>query len=144
MKLSWCRLRTVAAGIAGGSVLLGATGCGGTQTLAQESRPPVVLNVSADITDRGVQISPEKIGAGPVHLVVTNQSDSSRELTLESQSSNAGEKGSSSGPINPQGTAEVNVNLEEGDYRVAASGTRAATLTVEASRPSGQNEVLEP
>lgn len=144
MRLSKAKLRTGIAGIAGGAVLLAVTGCGQSQTFADKARPPVILNITAEITDQGVLISPGKIGAGPVHLVVTNQSNASRELKLDSQSSNAGEKNASSGPINPQGTAELNVNLEEGDYRVAASGTPAATLTVGPSRPSGQNEVLEP
>jgi hypothetical protein len=132
------------AAIASGGLLFAVAGCGETQSFANKSRPPVILNVTAAITDHAVQISPDKIGAGPVHLVVTNQSDASRELTVDSQSARAGEKNASSGPINPRGTAEVNVNLEEGDYRIGASGTRAATLTVGPTRPSGQNEVLEP
>jgi len=144
MKLSRTRLRTVTVSIASGVSLLGVAGCSGTQMIANESRPPVIRNITAEITDGGVLISPVKIGAGPVHLVVTNQSNSSRELTVDSQSKSAGEKNASSGPINPQGTAEVNVNLEEGDYRVGASGTQGAALTVGPSRPSGQNEVLEP
>lgn len=144
MRLSRAKLRTGIAGIASGALLLALVGCGQSQTFADKSRPPVILNITAEITEGGVLISPTKIGAGPVHLVVTNQSDSSRELTLDSQSGNAGEKNASSGPINPQGTAEVNVNLEEGDYRIGASGARAAKLTVGPSRPSAQNEVLEP
>ncbi len=144
MRLSRARLRTAFAGIASGAVLLAVTGCGESQTFANKARPPVILNITAEITESGVLISPAKIGAGPVHLVVTNQSSKSRELTVDSQSGVAGEKNVSSGPINPQGTAEVNVNLEEGDYRVGASGAQAATLTVGPSRPSAQNEVLQP
>ena len=144
MKLSRAKLRMGVAGIASGALLLAVTGCGESQSFADKSRPPVILNITAEITDQGVLISPGKIGAGPVHLVVTNQSNASRELTLDSQGGNAGEKKASSGPINPQGTAELNVSLEEGDYRVGASGTPAAALTVGPTRPSGQNEVLEP
>lgn len=144
MRLSRAKLRMGIAGIASGGLLLAVAGCGESQTFANKARPPVILNITAEITESGVLVSPAKIGAGPVHLVVTNQSDSSRELTLDSQSGNAGEKNARSGPINPQGTAEVNVNLAEGDYRIGASGTQAATLTVGPSRPSGQNEVLEP
>lgn len=144
MRLSRAKLRMGIAGIASGVLLLAVSGCGESQSFADKSRPPVIVNITADITDHGVLLSPDKIGAGPVHLVVTNQSDSSRELTLDSQSGSAGEKNASSGPINPQGTAEVNVSLEEGDYRVGASGTPAATLTVGPTRPSAQNEVLQP
>ena len=144
MRLSWAKLRMGIAGIASGALLLAVTGCGQSQTFADKSRPPVILNITAEITDHGVLVSPGKIGAGPVHLVVTNQSNASRELTVDSQSGSAGEKNVRSGPINPQGTAEVNVNLEEGDYRVGAPGAQAAMLTVGPSRPSGQNEVLEP
>jgi hypothetical protein len=132
------------AGTACGAVALAASGCGESQSFANKSRPPVILNITAEITDQGVLVSPAKIGAGPVHLVVTNQSNSSRELTVDNQSSAAGEKNASSGPINPQGTAEVNVSLEEGDYSIGASGTKPAKLTVGPMRPSGQNEVLEP
>lgn len=144
MRLSRAKLRMGIAGTACGALLLAVSGCGESQSFANKSRPPVILNITAEITDQGVLVSPAKIGAGPVHLVVTNQSQSSRELTVDSQSASAGEKPASSGPINPQGTAELNVNLEEGDYKVSASGTGSARLTVGPMRPSGQNEVLEP
>jgi hypothetical protein len=127
------------------AAVLAISGCGSKTAYTAHQRPPSVVNVTAAITDHGVLLSPTKLGAGPVHLLVTNQSTDSRELTVQSTSGNAGPKDVSSGPINPQGTAEVNVDLREGGYRVSASGAGpAATLTVTGSRSSSQNEVLEP
>jgi hypothetical protein len=131
----------VLAGVAGMAV----AGCGNKTRYANNLRPPIVLNVTAAITDREVLISPRRIGAGPIHLLVTNQSSSSRKLTLGSADGSAGPSDATSAPINPQGTAEVNVDLPEGDYQVAASGgPRPAFLTVSGKRSSAQNEVLQP
>ncbi|MEA2389934.1 MAG: hypothetical protein QOK31_43 [Solirubrobacteraceae bacterium] len=137
-------MRMVMVVMAGAAVLVVA-GCGNKKTYANNLRPPVVLNVTAAISDREVLLSPKVIGAGPIHLVVTNQSTMSRKLVLESVDSGAGPPTTTSAPINPQGTAEVNLDLPEGDYRVVATGGgRAAMLSVSGHRKSGQNEVLQP
>jgi hypothetical protein len=137
-------MRMVVVVIAGAALLV-VSGCGNKKTYANNLRPPVVLSVTAAISDREVLLSPKKIGAGPIHLVVTNQSSMSRKLVLESVDTGAGPAPASSAPINPQGTAELNLDLPEGDYRVAATGGgRAAMLTVSGQRRTGQNEVLQP
>jgi hypothetical protein len=137
-------MRMLIVGLACAAMLVVA-GCGSKKGYANDLRPPVVLNVTAAITNREVLVSPKQIGAGPIHLVVTNQSDLSRKLKLQSVDGSAGPSDASSAPINPQGTAEVNVDLPEGDYRVVATGGgRPASLTVSGKRASGQNEVLQP
>lgn len=143
MRESSVRKAIVGAAVTALLPVLGA--CGSASTKQSAARPPVVVNLTASITSREVLVSPTRVGAGPVRLVVTNQSDRSRELTLQSTGSGAGEADARSGPINPQGTAELNVNLSEGSYRVVGSdGVRGASLTVGRERPSGQTQVLEP
>jgi hypothetical protein len=136
-------MRSVTVALTGAVALL-VSGCGAGKPYANKPRPAVVANVSAAITDRGIEVSPTRLGAGPIHLVITNQSSASRELVIRTDSSDAGEAPARSGPINPQGTAEINVDVTEGPYVIEAKGVSPASLTVGAPRPSGQNQVLQP
>jgi hypothetical protein len=131
-----------------GALALAVAGCGGG-SYANNPRPAVPVNVTAYISSAAVQISPTSLGAGPVVFIVTNQSGASRELRVESAGSSSSSCETSgtacSGPINPQGTAQVKVDLRPGDYRVSAGDSlRAASIHVGPPRPSAQNQVLQP
>lgn len=137
--------------VAGGATLatLAAAGCGAQQDYANEQRPAAPAVVSAYISDGRVAISPTSLGAGPIELIVTNQSTRSRELTLEGASDGQGpctRQSTTTGPINPQGTAEVKVIVEDGSCTVGVkgSGPRGALLRISGKRPSAQNRVLLP
>ena len=124
-------------------------GCGGEdEEYANEPRPPVPIVVSASISGDRVSVSPRKFGAGPVTLIVANQTERAQELTLETEEIGGSEPGiqQTSGPINPGDTAQLQADLRRGTYKVGVdgSGIEGVTLEVGAARPSAQDELLLP
>jgi hypothetical protein len=123
------------------------SGCGEEDDYANEARPPTPIVVSAAITDGRVSVSPRQFGAGPVTLIVTNQTQRAQEVTLETDEIGGASGGikQTSGPINPGDTASLKAELDRGTYRVGVGGGGdSASLRVGASRPSAQDELLQP
>jgi hypothetical protein len=121
-------------------------GCGGGTDYKNEPRPAAPIVVTASISKDAVSVSPKRFGAGPITLIVTNQTRASQQLTLEINSGAAGFKGRT-GPINPRDTGQLKANLDRpGTYSVHVDGNsiRAAELTVGKARPSAQNDLLQP
>jgi len=124
-------------------------GCGSQDDYKNEPRPPSPITITASINDGQVDVSPAKFGAGPITLVVTNQTGSSRDLVLETDTAqSAGKAGirQQTGPINPQGTASLKADLRQGHYtvRVRSGEIDPAELVVGKQRASAQNELLQP
>jgi hypothetical protein len=126
-----------------------AAGCGDSNTHANEDRPPSPIVVTASISKNKVSVSPASFGAGPIRLIVTNQTDRSQQITLES----AGEPGSretgirqETGPINPRDTASLAATVRQGAYRVHVKGNdiSAAKLDVGEERESSQQDLMLP
>jgi hypothetical protein len=142
------RVTGTAVAMATGVVLL--AGCGGSDDsdYANEPRPPTPIVVSASIGSDRVSVSPRRFGAGPVTLIVTNQTGQSREITLETDEIGGSSPGieQNSGPINPGDTASLKADLARGTYRVAVDdrGIEGASLRVGAERASAQDELLQP
>lgn len=135
--------------LAAAAVLSGAVvACGEEDDYANEPRPPAPIVVSAAVTDNRVSVSPREFGAGPVNLIVTNQTERAQELTLETDEIGGDAPGiqQSTGPINPGDTASLKADLASGTYRVAvdSQNIRAAALDVGEERESAQNELLQP
>jgi hypothetical protein len=113
-------------------------------------RPPAPIVISASINDDAISVSPKSFGAGPITLVISNQSTSSQQVTLETADepggSSPGVKAIATGPISPRETASVKGEVKQGTYalRVGADGVRAARIMVGEQRPSAQNELLQP
>ncbi len=113
-----------------------------------DPRPPATIIITGYISDQRVSVSPRSFGAGPLSLIVTNQTSSSQRVTLES----AGATGSGPGirqvtaPISPQDTATLKVDVKPGSYsvHVGAAAIRAARLKVGPERESAQNDLLQP
>jgi hypothetical protein len=127
------------------------TACGSSDDkYANAERPPTPIVVSASIGDKSVEVSPKKFGAGPITLIISNQSTSSQQVTLETDQqpgdAGPGEKAIQTGPINPRETASVKGDVKPGTYalRVGGDGVRAARITVGKPRPSAQNDLLQP
>lgn len=135
--------RLIAGALAGG-VAVAAVGCGGEEDYQNKLRPPALFVVTAAIAPDRVSVSPRKFGAGPISLIVTNQTRSTQQVTL--QSSGAGSALQQSGPINPQDTATLQADVPRGTYelKVNGAGIRPAVLMVGAKRPSSQNTLLLP
>jgi hypothetical protein len=132
-----------------GIAALAIAGCGDEDDYANEPRPPSPITVTASISDERVSVSPDRFGAGPITLVVTNQTGRSRELLLETdEPGGTGQAGvrQQAGPINPRGTASLKADLRAGTYvvRVSNEEIRPARVTVGRQRESAQNELLQP
>jgi hypothetical protein len=133
-------------------------GCGSSAHFANRPSPPVPVNLTVYINDQRVSVSPATVGAGPVVLIVTNQASTAESLTVLPAGATAAQPTADTGPINPQATAQVTVNLNTpGSYTVGITpnpsteaaaalptGIRAAVLRVGQPRPSGSNALLQP
>lgn len=125
---------------------LALAGCGGGDDFENKPRPPVPLQLTGVITKQKVTISPSKVGAGPVVITVSNQTEQSRTLTLDGNGIRE-----RVGPINPLDTAQLQKTLKPGTYTVTAGSEKAAARTITPARlvigkerPSGSGEVLLP
>ena len=123
-------------------------GCG-EDDFENEPRPPVPVELTGVITDERVTISPSELGAGPVVITVSNQTEASHTLTLES--ADGGTIREQVGPINPLDTAKLQRTLVPGSYTVTAGSEEAvpreikpATIKIGKSRKSGSDELLLP
>jgi hypothetical protein len=140
-------LVTVPAMLAG--AVLAAAGCGGTSSSgASRPRPAVPIIITASISPEQVSVSPRKFGAGPITLIVSNQTGASQQVTLESDEAPGQGPGirQQTAPINPRDTASLKADVRPGRYRVAVAGDaiRAATVNVGKERASAENDVLLP
>lgn len=131
------------------ALVVGAAGCGSSDSYDNAARPPAPVNLAVNLSSERVAISPSRIGAGPVVLLVANESGRSRELTLTAPAgsdSSCVDGDVSSGPINPQGTARLQLPLVEGrcEVGVADGSLQPVRLTVGPPRPSAQQDLLQP
>jgi hypothetical protein len=123
-------------------------GCGGGSDYKNRPRPPAPINITASVSNAGIAVSPTSFGAGPIVLIVTNQTGASQEVTFESNELGASKPGvtQTTEPINPRGTGQLQVDVTEGRYRVRAANAdiAPATITVGPERQSAQNQLLQP
>jgi hypothetical protein len=119
--------------------------CGQDEDHANRERPASSINVTAAIIDGRINVSPEEFGAGPIRLIVTNQTDSEQAVTIATGGSDAGITRTSD-TITPSGTTTLEVDVPEGDYEITAEdgAIRPASLTVGTTRPSAQDQLLLP
>jgi hypothetical protein len=137
---------------------VGVAGCGSGTHFANHPAPPVPVNLTVYINNESVSVSPNQVGAGPVILIVTNQARTAESLTILPAGTSAAQPIADTGPINPQATTQLTVNLNHpGAYTVGIapnasteasaalpSGVKPALLRVGHPRPSGSNELLQP
>ena len=140
----------VAARVFGGIALalVSAAGCGGGGDYANRPRPPAPINVTAAITNSRINVSPQRFGAGPIVLIVSNQSSTAQKVTFETAElagSQPGRKFDTT-PINPRATATLKVDVRQGRWKLSASegGIRAVAVRVGRKRESAQNDLLQP
>jgi hypothetical protein len=131
-------------------LIVAAAGCGSSSDgYDNASRPPAPISVSIAIIGEHIGIAPARVGAGPVVLLIANQSNRSRDVTLsapDGSDNSCVDSDASSGPINPQGVARIQLPLVEGTCEVGVTdGTLApARLTVGPERASAQQDLLQP
>ena len=124
-------------------------GCGSSSAdYKNDPRPPGPIIITGYIDDQRVSVSPRSRGAGPISLIVTNQTGAAQRVTLES--ANAAGTGPGlkqvTAPISPRDTATLKADVEPGRYsvHVGADGIAAAALRVGPQRASAQNDLLQP
>jgi hypothetical protein len=128
--------------------LASVAGCGSGNDYANNPRPPAPINVTAAITNSKVSVSPQRFGAGPIVLVISNQSTSAQEVTFETDELGSSQPGRtfSTTPINPRGTATLKVDVRRGAWKLGTKdrGVRPAAVLVGRQRKSAQNDLLQP
>ena len=92
-------------------------GCGSSTHFANKPRPASPVDLTVYVNNDRVSISPTSVGAGQVIFIVTNQSNDAESVTVHHQGDST--RLATTGPINPQATAQVTVDLKSGDYLVA-------------------------
>jgi hypothetical protein len=120
-------------------------GCG-EDDFENEARAPVREALTGVIQDDEVTVSPSKLGAGPVEITISNQTDEEHSITLEGESIIQRE-----GPVGPGDTATIQKTLEPGSYEVRAGTEKAvvkeirpAVLEIGKPRKNSNNELLLP
>ncbi len=135
----------------GAALVLALAGCG-DDDFENKPRPPVPIELTGVIQAKKVTVSPNKEGAGPVQITISNQTDEAHTVTLESvtegKSPGVRER---VGPIQPDDTATLQKTLAEGSYEVSAGSDRAtdteiapAELTIGPPRKSSSDKLLLP
>jgi hypothetical protein len=128
--------------------LLAIVGCGGGGDYANKPRPPAPINVTAAITNSRVSVSPHRFGAGPIVLIISNQSSTAQKVTFETDELGGTQPGNkfNTTPINPRGTATLKVDVREGDWKLSTgdSAIRAADVSVGRERKTAQGDLLQP
>ena len=95
-------------------VATSAVGCG--EDFENEPRSPVPVELTAVIQPRGVTVSPDQVGAGPISITISNQTDLAHTVMLVGAT--VEEK---VGPINPQDTATIQKTVTRGRYELRAN-----------------------
>ncbi len=122
----------------------GGVGCG--EDFENERRTPVPVELTGVIQPRGVTVSPAQVGAGPIYITISNQTDLAHTVTLEGNSVRE-----QVGPINPQDTATIQKTVSQGSYEVRANpdgpgvgGIRPGELRVGPPREASNERLLLP
>ena len=128
---------------AGALAVLGLTAVGcGSEDHPNDPRPAKPIEITARVDDDVVDVSPSEFGAGLAVFTISNQSDSSVELTLN------GPVAAASPPIEPGSVSDdFKVELQQGDYEVSGgdeSSAKPTQLVIGPERPSAQNDLLLP
>ena len=123
-------------------------GCGGgSDDYENRPRPASPINITAAISDKKISISPKEFGAGPVTIVVSNQTASEQTVTLETEELGGDKPGikESSDPIAPRGTGTLTADVRQGSYAISVSdGPEPVTIDVGRERASAQDRLLQP
>jgi hypothetical protein len=101
------------------------SGCG-EDDFENKPRPPVAIELTGVIQEDKVTVSPDRIGAGPVLITVSNQTKDAHTITLEGETVRE-----RVGPINPLDTATIQKDLKPGSYEVRAGSQVALPVEIQ-------------
>ena len=138
------RMRVVAF-LALGATAAMVAGCGGGD-FPRKTRPPATVQLTGVILPGKVSVSPDRAGAGPVQITISNQTDEAHTVTLAGRSVRE-----LIGPVNPQDTATIQKTLAPGTYTVRAGSSvavptpiRPARLIISRERRDSNGQLLTP
>jgi hypothetical protein len=127
------------------AVALSVSACGQSD-FKNEPRPSVSVELTGVIKKDKVTISPSKVGAGPILITISNQTNEAHTVTLRGE----GDK-EDVGPVNPLDTATIQKTVKSGTYEVIAGSPKAltrepspATLTIGPKRRNSNDRLLQP
>jgi len=131
------------------ALTVAAGGCGSGTDYANADRPPAPVAISIAVAGGRIGVSPDHVGAGPVVLLIANESGSSRDVRLTAPAGGGRAcvaDDASSGPINPQDAARISLGLVEGTCAVSVDDAAIppGRLVVGPERASAQQNLLEP
>jgi hypothetical protein len=125
-----------------------ATACGDTEPRQNLPRPPAPITLTAAVRNDKILVSPAVTGAGPIVLLVSNQTGKPQRITFETDElgGRIGGNTVSTPVIAPRGTGRLSINARTGNYAVHTRDRtiRAARVKVGPPRPSSQNDLLLP
>jgi len=115
------------------------TGCG-RDDFENDPRPPLAAEISVELGDQRVVVSPREFGAGLVNFTIANLGDTEAALAID------GPTVAESDEVPPGGTATLRAELVSGEYRASAEGAEADPFDFEVGpeRESAQDELLLP
>jgi hypothetical protein len=135
--------------------MLALAGCGSGTHFANTGRPASPINVSIYVNDQRISVSPGSVTPGLVTITIANQSSNAQAIQIAPPGGSSAV--TTTGPISPQATDQVTVNLPAGDYTVgiaADNSTQAAaatptgvtpgSLTVKGQRSDSNSQLLQP
>jgi hypothetical protein len=120
-------------------------GCGGDD-FENKARAPIRMELTGVIQPDEVTVSPSKLGAGPVAITISNQTDQKHSVTLEGRRTI-----DRTAPVAPGDTAVIQKTLRRGTYEVKAGSAKAvrkeirpAVLKIGKKRKNSNNDLLLP
>ena len=123
--------------VAVGAVAL--TGCG-RDDFENDPRPPLPAEVSIEIGEKEVIVSPAEFGAGLVNFTIANLGETEAAIAID------GPTTAESDEVAPGGTTILKTEVSTGDYEAEALGTDASPFEFEVGpeRESAQDDLLLP
>ena len=144
MNPFWKKRRMETSLLVAAALMLTGIGCG--EDFDNDPREPVSIELTGVIQPQRLTVAPETVGAGPISITISNQTEEAHRVTLEGASVRE-----TVGPINPMDTATLQKTVVQGTYEIRAGGEdggsteiRPARLRVGRPREPSNNRVLLP
>ncbi len=127
----------IAVAVAAAAVTLGACG---REDFENEPRPPLPFDVSVELNEDEVILSPKTFGAGIANFTIVNLTDEPTSFSID------GPTVDESDEVPPGATATLKTEVETGDYEGAAEGNASKPFEFEVTteRESAQDNLLLP
>ena len=127
----------VALAVIAGALAL--AGCG-RDDFENDPRPPLPAEVSIEIGEDAVIVSPAEFGAGLVNFTIANLGDTEASIAIDGPTTDESDE------VAPGGTTILKTEVSTGDYEAEALGTEASPFQFEVGpeRESAQDDLLLP